>query len=352
MQFHVTNPRLIIPVYQFMKLLFFLIPLPLLAQTKLIPEAATALTFPTKSGVFYQIEKEENQSWKPVGEPLKGTGKEVSRILSESPAQQFRLTELHQQWVPVWQDEFSGDQLDPTKWSHEVNGYGGGNNELQYYSDSPKYSSVKNGLLHLSLYRDKHTTVDGKTQPYSSARLRTIYRGDWTYGRIEVRAKMPSGQGIWPAIWMLPTNSPYGGWAAGGEIDLVESRGSLVDRTIGTLHFGGQWPKNAYTGSEYLFPDKNSAEEFHIYGLEWKKDEIHWFVDGKKWQTINKKDWHSASAKKSDTAPFDTPFHLILNVAAGGHFFGGTTQDPNKLPDSAFPQTMLVDYVRVSQWAE
>lgn len=335
-----------------MKALIALIPLPLFGQLALKPEPATSLTFPTQANHFYQIQKKDGETWKPVGSPLKGSGKKITQTIPENSKSEFRLTELHKQWVPVWSDEFNGVEIDRSKWSNEVNGYGGGNNEQQYYSDSPKYSFVKDGHLHLSVYRDSHTTSDGKTQPYSSARLRSIYRGEWTYGRVEIRAKLPAGQGIWPAIWMLPTNSPYGGWAAGGEIDIVESRGSEVDKTIGTLHFGDNWPKNAYKGGETKFPGKNAAEDFHTYMIEWTKNEISWFLDGKKWQTIEKKDWFSASAKKSDTAPFDSPFHLIFNVAAGGHFFGNTKQDVNKLPNSAFPQTLLIDYVRVSQWAE
>lgn len=335
-----------------MKILFALLPLPLLGQTALKPEPASILTFPTKAGEFYQVEAQKGETWKAVGVPLKGTGEKVSQTVPIAADGKFRLTPLKQQWVTIWKDDFNGTGIDRSKWSNEVNGYGGGNNEQQYYSDSPKYSFVKDGNLNMAVYRDAHTTSDGKTQPYSSSRLRSMYRGEWTYGRIEIRAKMPSGQGIWPALWMLPTNSPHGGWAAGGEIDIIESRGSEVDKTIGTLHFGDNWPKNAYKGGNTKFEGKNAAEDFHVYMVEWKKDEISWFLNGKKWQTIKKEDWFSASAKKSQTAPFDSPFHLIFNVAVGGHFFGDTGQDANKLPASAFPQTLLVDYVKVSQWAE
>lgn len=335
-----------------MKILFGLLSLPLAAQIPLEADPAAIVRFPTEENAFYVVEGQEGETWKPVDQPVKGTGKVVTRTLSIDPDAKFRAKRLRKQWVPVWSDEFNGDRIDPAKWAHEVNGYGGGNNELQYYSSAPKYSFVKDGKLNISVYRDPHTTSDGKTQPYSSARLRTLYRGEWTYGRIEIRAKLPSGEGIWPALWMLPTNSPYGGWAAGGEIDIVESKGSEVDKTIGTLHFGDNWPKNAYKGGETKFEGKNAAEAFHTYMVEWKKDEISWYLDGKKWQTITKKDWFSAAAKKSDTAPFDSPFHLIFNVAVGGHFFGGTKQDVKNVPDSAFPQTMLIDYVRVSQWAE
>ena len=335
-----------------MKILLALLPLPLLGQIALKPEPASILTFPTKEGAFYQVEAQDGETWTALGEPVKGTGEKVIRTLPVAPDSKFRLTPLSQQWVTVWKDDFEGNSIDRSKWSNEVNGYGGGNNELQYYSAAPKYAFVKDGNLNISVYRDAHTTSDGKTQPYSSARLHTRYRGEWTYGRIEIRAKIPSGEGIWPALWMLPTNSPYGGWASGGEIDIVESKGSAGNKTIGTLHFGDNWPKNAYKGGETKFSGKNAAEDFHTYIVEWKKDEITWFLNGKKWQTIKKEDWFSATAKRSDTAPFDSPFHLIFNVAVGGHFFGGTKQDPKNLPDSAFPQTLQIDYVKVLQWAE
>jgi beta-glucanase (GH16 family) len=335
-----------------MKFLLALLPLPLLGQTDLKPEPASIVSFPTEEGSFYQVEARKGESWHAVGEPLKGTGGKVTRTLPVAPDGKFRLTQLREQWVPVWKDEFNGTEIDRSKWANVEDGYGGGNNELQFYSTSPKYSFLKEGNLNICVYRDAHTTTDGKTQPYSSARLRSMYRGEWTYARIEIRAKLPSGEGIWPAIWMLPTNSPYGGWAAGGEIDIVESRGSEVDRTIGTLHFGDQWPKNAYKGGNTRFTGKNAAEDFHVYAIEWKRDEISWFLDGKKWQTLKKEEWFSAAAKKSDTAPFDQPFHLIFNLAVGGHFFADTKQDPKNEPDSNFPQTMLIDYVRVSQWAK
>lgn len=256
------------------------------------------------------------------------------------------------QWRIVWRDEFDGGAIDFTKWSHEENNYGGGNNEKQFYSTQPKYSFVKDGMLHLCAYRDAYTSVDGKKSNYTSARLRTLYRGEWKYARVELRAKLPSGEGIWPAAWMLPTNSPYGTWAASGEIDIIESRGSDVKKTLGTLHFGGGWPANEHKGAAYDFPNKNAADDFHIYAIEWEKDAISWFVDGVKWQTISHKDWNSQAAKENAYAPFDQPFHLILNLAVGGNFFNGTGQDPDRLPAEAFPQTYLIDYVRVSQRAD
>ena len=222
-----------------------------------------------------------------------------------------------------------------------------------FRSKNLKPRFVKDGKLHLRAYRDPYTTVDGKRQPYSSARLRTLNRGDWKYGKLEIRAKLPNGEGIWPAIWMLPTNTKYGIWAACGEIDIVESRGYDTHMTFGTLHFGDSWPNNTHKGTTYEFPGKKAHEDFLTYSVEWEKDEIRWFVDGKKWQTIQKEDWWSGTAKDSPTAPFDEKFHLIINLAVGGgNFFEGTTQNPDNMKDSQFPQTMLIDYVRVSQWAD
>jgi len=190
------------------------------------------------------------------------------------------------------------------------------------------------------------------TQPYSSARMRSMKRGDWKFGRYEIRAKMPSGQGIWPAVWMLPTESKYGGWASGGEIDIIESRGSEVKKTTGALHFGGAWPRNTYLSHSYTFPQKNAAEAFHVYAIEWSEEEIEWFVDGVLVKTRNKKEWFSEVAKDNPSAPFDQRFHMIVNVAVDGMFFNNTEQKADLLPDSAFPQVLKIDYVRVYQWAK
>lgn len=312
---------------------------------------AIELTFPTEAGAFYQIERLQSGKWQPSGEARTGTGQSWTERLPGT-ASEWRVRRLRQQWALVWADEFNGDRLDPTKWSREENGYGGGNNERQFYSADPAYAPVKDGLLHLSVHRKPHTTVDGKTQPYTSARIRSLERGDWAYGRFEVRAKVPGGEGIWPAVWMLPSTPRYGGWAASGEIDILESRGSAVHETLGTLHFGGAWPKNRHVGAAYRFPGPDAAASFHTYAIEWKRGEIRWLVDDNLWQTRTSDEWHSDAAPDRPDAPFDQPFHLILNVAVDGGFFNGTGQQADRLPDSAFPQVFQVDYVRVSQWAE
>ncbi|MDF1852224.1 MAG: glycoside hydrolase family 16 protein [Verrucomicrobiales bacterium] len=310
---------------------------------------AVKLEFATESAKFYQVQARSGNDWQNVGYAVKGTGESLTELL---PAGEYRVVIPSQQWVQVWADEFNGEDLDYSKWAKEENNYGGGNNERQAYRTDSKYCVVEDGLLKLHVFRDPHTTSDGKTQPYSSARIRSRKRGDWQYGKFEVRAKMPDGQGIWPAVWMLPTGSKYGGWAAGGEIDIIESRGSAVHETTGALHFGGAWPRNTYLSHSYTFPDKNAAEDFHLYVVEWNADEIKWFVDGELCQVRKKEEWFSENAKDNPSAPFDQTFHLIMNVAVDGGFFDKTDQKADLLAPDAFPQTLEVDYVRVYQWAE
>ena len=165
----------------------------------------------------------------------------------------------------MWNDEFEADDLDLKKWEFEENCWGGGNNELQCYTSRPENLFIKNGYL---IIRAKKETFTGpsepidwnsnapdKSLPYTSARIRTKNKGDWRYGRFEVRALLPEGKGIWPAIWMLPTKSKYGGWAASGEIDIMEAinLGNSPKKEIhGTLHYGGIWPNNVHSGTLIL----------------------------------------------------------------------------------------------------
>jgi beta-glucanase (GH16 family) len=321
----------------------------LAADPELAIKPAVELSWQTEPEHFYQLQARQNGQWQDAGYAVPCTGKPVS---GRYPAGEYRIITPSQQWVQVWGDEFDGPDLDYSKWEKEENNYGGGNFERQAYRTDSKYCVVKDGLLNINVYRDPHTTSDGKTQPYSSARIRTQKRGEWKFGRFEIRAKMPSGEGIWPAVWMLPTESKYGGWAAGGEIDIIESRGSAVHETTGALHFGGPWPRNTYLAHAYTFPQKNAAEDFHIYTLEWNRDEIKWLVDGELCKKRTKDEWFSEAAKQNPSAPYDQPFHLILNVAVDGRFFEKTKQRADNLPATAFPQTLQVDYIRVYQWAE
>ena len=236
----------------------------------------------------------------------------------------------------VWNDEFNGTHIATVRWEHEVNGWGGGNNELQYYTDRPENSYVENGLLYIVARKEEYTGPDG-TRQYTSARMRTLNIGDWQYGRFDIRAKMPVGQGMWPAIWMLPTEWIYGGWAASGEIDIMEYLGHEPNKVYGTLHYGGTPPDNVHSGTSYTLPNGTFAAGFHLFTLEWDTTEFRWYVDGDLYQT--QKEWYTQN--QMYPAPFDQKFHLLLNVAVGGNWPG------NPDDTTVFPQMMVVDYVRV-----
>tara|TARA_R110002049_G_scaffold4601_5_gene32670 strand:- start:929649 stop:930455 length:807 start_codon:yes stop_codon:yes gene_type:complete len=235
----------------------------------------------------------------------------------------------------IWHDDFEGTKLDYSKWEVEVNAFGGGNKELQIYTDRTENVRVEHGCLILESRRD-NAGVSGTEREYSSGRVRSKHRGDWKYCRVEVRAKLPRGKGLWPAIWMLPTDDKYGGWAASGEIDIVEMKGEHPNTVLGTLHYGGHWPDNKYSGEEFTLAKGTFADDFHDFAIEWKEGRIDWFVDGECYQTQTK--WDSVGGPYP--APFDQQFHLLFNVAVGGHFVG----DPSQ---TEFPQQMQIDHVRV-----
>ncbi|MCA9059637.1 MAG: glycoside hydrolase family 16 protein [Planctomycetaceae bacterium] len=241
-------------------------------------------------------------------------------------------------WRLVWSDEFDGPQLNFSQWETEVNAFGGGNHELQIYTDREENVRIENGRLILEARRDHHG-IAGTVREFSSGRIRSKHRGDWKYGRMEVRARLPHGQGLWPAIWMLPTEEKYDGWASSGEIDIMEFKGQEPDTVWGTLHFGKSWPDNEHQGTTWKLPRGTFSDDFHTFALEWKAGEMKWFVDDTLYQTQTK--WNSAGGPFP--APFDQKFHLILNLAVGGQFVGA--------PDATttFPSRMEVDFVRVYQ---
>ena len=240
-------------------------------------------------------------------------------------------------WELVWSDEFDGSTLDMSRWSYQIgdgcdiNLCGWGNKELQSYTTDN--ASVAEGTLTISAIHDSSQSL-----AYTSSRIRTIGKGDWKYGRLEIRAALPIGQGLWPAIWMMPTDNNYGTWAASGEIDIMEALGHEPDRVYGTLHYGSEWPDNTMSG-DTLFFENSTIAEYHEYAIEWEKNEIRWYVDGSQYGAQT--NWHSNDHEYP--APFDRQFYLILNVAIGGDWPGN--------PDATteFPQEMKVDYVRVYQ---
>ncbi len=238
----------------------------------------------------------------------------------------------------VWSDEFDTDGLpDSTKWGYDLgngcpNVCGWGNQELEYYTQRPENARVENGNLIIEAIKERYDTMD-----YTSARLITKGKGDWKYGRVEVRAKLPIGVGTWPAIWMLPTDWEYGGWPKSGEIDIMEHVGHEAGRIFGTVHTESyNHIKGTEVGDEIHINDVDTA--FHTYTIEWEADKIKWFVDDKMYFEFENE------YKTSNEWPFNKRFYLILNIAIGGNLGGVEGVD-----DSVFPQRMVVDYVRIYQ---
>jgi beta-glucanase (GH16 family) len=239
----------------------------------------------------------------------------------------------------VWNDEFDYTGLpDETKWFYDIGGSGWGNNESQYYTfQRLENAKVEDGKLIITAIKE-----DFEGKAYTSARLNTKQKEDWTFGRFEIRAKLPSGTGTWPAIWMLPISIEYGSWPRSGEIDIMEYVGFDMGNVHGTVHSAKYYHGNGtQKGGSIMVPDADTA--FHTYAIEWSAEKIEWFLDGESYFSVIYEE-----ADKGDNGwqawPFDHPFYLIMNIAVGGNWGGQEGID-----DSIFPQTMEVDYVRVYQ---
>ncbi|MFO1394216.1 MAG: glycoside hydrolase family 16 protein [Steroidobacteraceae bacterium] len=267
-------------------------------------------------------------------------------------------------WELVWNDEFDGPGIDPAKWDFDLgNGFfdyraqawvpGWGNSELQYYTNETANVRVEDSLLYIRAIKE---SLHGCG--YTSARLKTRRRDGAPlfakqYGRFEVRAKVPHGKGLWPALWMLPQDEAYGAWAASGEIDIMEIVGERPHEYLGSVHFGCTFPRRELVTHVHRLADDGTVGEFHRYAVEWEPGEIRWEVDGVPW--ARQSFWWSSSRlaggrgvrprRAADLnpwpAPFDRPFYLLMNVAVGGDFPG--------VPNAAteFPAELVVDYVRV-----
>ncbi len=237
-------------------------------------------------------------------------------------------------WVLIRAEEFNYEGLpDSTWWNYDTRGNvnGWGNNEAQWYPvASPKNTWVSEGTLKITAHKE---SIEGKN--YSSGRITTKNKVDWKYGRIEVRAKLPSGRGTWPAIWMLSTDSDYGWWPRSGEIDILEHVGYNPDTVFSTVHTGKyNHMKRTQVGKKTSLPTATS--QFHLYSLEWDENEIRSYVDDRHYFTFTNQ--HTGS----DAWPFNRHFHLILNLAIGGNLGG-----KQGINDSRFPHVMEVDYVRL-----
>lgn len=242
-------------------------------------------------------------------------------------------------WTLVWSDEFSepnGSGLDPTKWVLEVGGDGWGNQELEYYTNRRQNAYVQDGSLVIRAQREKYKGQEGVSRDYTSARLKTQGKFSQTYGRFEARMKIPYGQGLWPAFWMLGADIDSAGWPACGEIDIMENIGKEPSIIHGSIH-GPGYAGDAGIEARYTLSDmKRFADDFHTFAVEWAPDAIRFYVDGDLYVTRTRADLRSGHLWV-----FDHPFFLLMNVAVGGGWPG------NPDASTVFPQTMLVDYVRV-----
>jgi beta-glucanase (GH16 family) len=241
-------------------------------------------------------------------------------------------------WKLVWSDEFDGPDIDKTKWNFEIDGKGGGNGEEEYYTDKPENAHIEDGHLLITAIKDG-TDAEGRKHKFTSARMTTKGKFSWKYGRFEARIKVPTGRGVWPAFWMMPEDSVYGGWASSGELDILEEVGDKPATAFGTIHYGDKWPRNVHTGDKYTLPSGILADDWHVYAVEWEEGVIRWYIDGNLYETQTK--WYTKAAPFP--APFDQNFYIVLNFAVGGAWPGKPS------PDTPFPQSMDVDYVRVYQ---
>jgi beta-glucanase (GH16 family) len=241
-------------------------------------------------------------------------------------------------WKLVWREEFEGPDIDLKTWGYDIGGHGWGNNELQYYTNDNKNAYIEDGKLIIQAIKEEY-----EGSPYTSAKLVTRGKAAWTYGRFEIRAKLPYGQGIWPAIWMMPDDmETYGDWPSCGEIDIMEMCGHEPNKVHGTLHMGNP---HFYKGESYTLCEGTFADGFHIFTIDWTPTEIRWLIDGELYNKNN--DWFTRTNELEEEspfpAPFDRPFYFMLNLAVGGNWPG--------YPDdtTVFPQTFEIDYIRVYQ---
>ncbi|MEX0904288.1 MAG: glycoside hydrolase family 16 protein [Balneolaceae bacterium] len=251
----------------------------------------------------------------------------------------FFISCLNQPAIPnyelVWSEEFEGTSLDTTIWKFwEGPAY---NDELQFYTSRPENAYLENGHLFLQANRESY---EGKE--YTSARISTdSTRIGWEKGRFEARIKMPAGQGLWPAFWLMPIRDK--GWPRSGEIDIMEYRGNEPSVTTGAVHFWqagcdeSPWECRRYLTDSYTLPEGSLGNDFHLYSLEWTDNELIWFLDETEFHRV------AFEEIEAEFEPFTGPFYIILNLAVGGNFL----PDPDE--STEFPQALVVDYVRVYQ---
>jgi beta-glucanase (GH16 family) len=257
---------------------------------------------------------------------------------SAEPATPSTATSTKSTWVLTWSDDFSGPDgsvPDPAKWVIETGGGGWGNNELEYYTSRPANVHQEKGNLVIVAAREPYTGPDKLARDYTSARLKTAGLFSQAYGRFEARIKIPYGQGIWPAFWLLGEDISKVNWPNCGEIDIMENVGFEPSKVHGSMHGPGYSGGNPLTGV-YTLPSGRFADDSHVFAIEWEPNVVRFYVDDQLYETRTPDDLPPGTRWV-----FDHPFFVLVNVAVGGNWPGS--------PDSStvFPQQMLVDYVRV-----
>lgn len=249
-----------------------------------------------------------------------------------------RNSQKRGRWELVWSDEFNGQNgssPDASKWTFETGGNGWGNQELEYYTDRPENARVEHGHLVITARREDYSGADGVKRDYTSARLKTQGKFSVTYGRIEARIKIPRGQGVWPAFWMLGSDIDRVDWPSCGEIDIMENIGREPATVHGTIHGPGYSGKNGI-GAPFSLSHGRFADSYHVFAVEWEPNLIRFYVNRHLYATRT-----PADLPPGTTWVYDKPFFLLLNFAVGGSWPGAPDSD------TRFPRQMLVDYVRV-----
>lgn len=230
----------------------------------------------------------------------------------------------------AWNDEFN-TVIDPAFWGYDLGASGWGNNELENYTSNSANSYISNGSLVIEARKESNGQ-------YTSARMLSAGKKTFKFGRIDIRAKLPKGQGIWPALWMLGANINTVGWPACGEIDIMELLGHEPAKVYGTAHWGAQGSNNSiHVSGTKTLSSGDFSDKFHVFSLIWENNKIRWYIDDVLYHTITPANTGSANY------PFNAEFFFILNVAVGGNWPG------NPDASTVFPQKMLVDYIRVFQ---
>lgn len=247
--------------------------------------------------------------------------KEKATATLKNPGYQYRL---------IWDEEFDDSTINTADWNFETgNSNGWGNHEQEYYTGRQENAYISNGNLVIEARKESYSGYD-----YTSARMTTKGKKEFMFGRIEIRAKLPVTNGIWPALWLLGSDIGQVGWPSCGEIDMMELIGKYPGRVYGTAHWNNASGQHASKGGYYDLPAGDYSQDYHVYRTDWDQDSIRWYVDDHLYETVNRKD-------VGDPYPFNSKFFLIFNVAVGGDWPG------NPDSSSSFPQRMYVDYIKV-----